>query len=282
MAIFSVAALYAAALHGERTDTGILNQWKWTQPEGVCVFGRSTGCCHGWRNESGFCQPICVKPCIRGSCVGPDACSCQEGYQGQQCSEDVNECGLPTRPCSHSCMNTIGSYRCYCDPGYSLNMDQTTCTKEPKCWALRCQYGCQSVEGGGHGCLCPPGLSLAADNRTCKDIDECVSSPEVCPVHQTCKNTFGSFVCVCKQGFILGTLDNSITCRDQDECLTGKHHCSRNALCTNTAGSYRCQCREGFSGDGFICLKRRAGQSLSKMYYQFKLSKRTGARHYRL
>ncbi|XP_063075905.1 nephronectin [Engraulis encrasicolus] len=251
-------------------------------PEGVCTFGQSIGCCHGWRNVSGLCKPVCEKPCENGKCIGPDTCFCHEGYQGQQCNEDVNECGLPIRPCSHSCMNTIGSYRCYCDPGYSLNIDQKTCTRESLCWTLHCQYGCQNAQTGGYSCLCPPGLSLTADNRTCNDVDECMNSAEVCPVHQTCKNTFGSYVCLCREGFILGTVESSITCRDQNECLMGTHRCSRNAHCTNTLGSYRCHCHQEYSGDGFTCLKRRAGQSRSKMYFQFKLLKRTNSKRLRL
>ncbi|CDQ70634.1 unnamed protein product [Oncorhynchus mykiss] len=76
----------------------------------------------------GVCQPVCNKPCRNGVCVGPDKCSCSVGYKGQQCDQDVNKCGLPERPCSNSCMNTQGSYRCYCDPGYNLMTDGPTCT----------------------------------------------------------------------------------------------------------------------------------------------------------
>lgn len=43
---------------------------------------------------------------------------------------DVNECGLVERPCSQRCMNTHGSYRCYCEPGYTLSADGYTCASE--------------------------------------------------------------------------------------------------------------------------------------------------------
>ncbi|KAJ8000691.1 hypothetical protein DPEC_G00182990 [Dallia pectoralis] len=133
-----------------------------------CTFGRSTSCCFGWRNVSGVCRPVCKQPCRHGVCVGPDKCSCAAGHQGLQCDHDVNECGLPEGPCHHRCMNTHGSYRCYCDPGYTLDTVGRTCTKEPECSSLRCQFGCQIESGGGVLCRCPPGLHLAADNKTCE------------------------------------------------------------------------------------------------------------------
>ncbi|KPP59687.1 hypothetical protein Z043_122370 [Scleropages formosus] len=38
-------------------------------------------------------------------------------------SPDLNECGLKPRPCKHRCMNTYGSYKCYCLNGYMLLPD---------------------------------------------------------------------------------------------------------------------------------------------------------------
>lgn len=38
-------------------------------------------------------------------------------------SADLNECGLKPRPCKHRCMNTFGSYKCYCLSGYMLLPD---------------------------------------------------------------------------------------------------------------------------------------------------------------
>ncbi|XP_029621719.1 nephronectin-like [Salmo trutta] len=151
---------------------------------GLCTIGPSTACCLGWRNVMGVCQPVCNKPCRNGVCVGPDKCSCSVGYKGQQCDQDVNECGLPERPCSNSCMNTQGSYRCYCDPGYNLMTDGSTCTSTyqfktgfcPLSWNImtqplmeyharkslsvssaRCQFSCQIDRGGEVRCLCAPG-----------------------------------------------------------------------------------------------------------------------------
>ncbi|XP_071361814.1 nephronectin [Trachinotus anak] len=129
--------------------------------------------------------------------------------------------------------------------------------------------------GGAVRCLCPPGLHLAANNKTCEDVDECQRDADVCPLRQTCRNTFGSFVCVCRDGFVMGTLKGSVQCRDKDECLTGSHWCSRHAQCVNTDGSYTCQCLEDYFGNGHTCWPRRAPQSKALMYFNYKLSKRT-------
>ena len=41
---------------------------------------------------------------------------------------DDNECEENNGGCSQTCNNTLGSYRCTCEEGYSLNFDGFTCT----------------------------------------------------------------------------------------------------------------------------------------------------------
>lgn len=40
---------------------------------------------------------------------------------------DINECTLGTDRCAQNCFNTVGSYRCSCNTGYTLNSDGLTC-----------------------------------------------------------------------------------------------------------------------------------------------------------
>ena len=40
---------------------------------------------------------------------------------------DINECDVNTDNCSQFCNNTIGSYQCYCEDGYTLDSDEHTC-----------------------------------------------------------------------------------------------------------------------------------------------------------
>lgn len=56
---------------------------------------------------------------------------------------EVDECSWPDRGgCEQRCVNTLGSYKCACDPGYELAADKKAC--EGGCWT--CHAG---VRGGG-------------------------------------------------------------------------------------------------------------------------------------
>ncbi|NXE21475.1 MATN2 protein, partial [Ardeotis kori] len=60
-----------------------------------------------------------------------------------------------------------------------------------------------------------------------------------------CINTPGSYLCRCKQGYILNA--DLKTCSTQDLCAVENHACEQ--ICVNTPGSYVCQCYEGYELD---------------------------------
>ncbi|XP_017913761.1 PREDICTED: matrilin-2 isoform X5 [Capra hircus] len=66
-----------------------------------------------------------------------------------------------------------------------------------------------------------------------------------------CINTPGSYVCRCKQGYILSSDEK--TCRIQDLCAADDHGCEQ--LCVNLLGSFVCQCYSGYAlaADGKRC-----------------------------
>ncbi|KAL1023806.1 hypothetical protein UPYG_G00046470 [Umbra pygmaea] len=239
---------------------------------GLCRYGARIDCCWGWTRRSwGQCQPgvfaithrvvgrlrcppqaLCQHGCKNGDCVGPNKCKCHPGFTGKTCNQDLNECGLKPRPCRHRCMNTYGSYKCYCLNGYML-MPDGTCGNTRTCGMANCQYGCEVLKGEVR-CQCPsPGLQLAPDGRTCVDIDECVTGLGVCPRFRKCINTFGSYICKCHEGFDLQYVNGKYQCVDVDECSSGLSHCSSLATCYNTAGSYKCTCRAGYTGTNHDC-----------------------------
>ena len=43
---------------------------------------------------------------------------------------DVNECFVNKGGCDHQCINTLGSYECKCNVGYSLAPDGKRCIRE--------------------------------------------------------------------------------------------------------------------------------------------------------
>uniref|UniRef100_A0A8D1JWT6 Matrilin-2 n=1 Tax=Sus scrofa TaxID=9823 RepID=A0A8D1JWT6_PIG len=68
-----------------------------------------------------------------------------------------------------------------------------------------------------------------------------------------CINTPGSYVCRCKQGYILNS--DQTTCRIQDLCAAEDHGCEQ--LCVNLLGSFVCQCYGGYTlaEDGKRCVE---------------------------
>ncbi|XP_053565027.1 hemicentin-1-like [Bombina bombina] len=75
---------------------------------------------------------------------------------------DEDECDLHS-PCSHNCLNNLGSF----------------------------------------SCSCPVGYVLTADRMNCRDVDECRLGSHHCQVGQECINTAGSYQCLlrCGPGF---------------------------------------------------------------------------------
>uniref|UniRef100_A0A6Q2Z9X6 EGF-like domain-containing protein n=1 Tax=Esox lucius TaxID=8010 RepID=A0A6Q2Z9X6_ESOLU len=60
-----------------------------------------------------------------------------------------------------------------------------------------CTQDCQDLTVG-YKCKCWPGFRLKDDGKTCVDVDECSSS---LPCSQRCINTYGSFKCLCVDGY---------------------------------------------------------------------------------
>nr|XP_045371333.1 fibulin-2 [Camelus bactrianus] len=200
--------------------------------------------------------------------------------------DDQDECLLlPGELCQHLCINTVGSYRCACFPGFSLQDDGRTCRPDdgpqpeaaeesaprpklpqvaPNTIALPvpqpntcrdngpCKQVC-SVVGDTAMCSCFPGYAIMADGVSCEDQDECLLGAHDCSRRQFCVNTLGSFYCVnhtvlCAEGFILNVHRK---CVDINECVTDLHMCSRDEHCVNTVGSFRCYksltCEPGYA-----------------------------------
>ena len=63
----------------------------------------------------------CLLTCQNGGTVNTNctACNCPDGYEGQVCEYDIDEC-VPS-PCLNggSCDDGINSYSCICEKGYT-------------------------------------------------------------------------------------------------------------------------------------------------------------------
>nr|XP_054365477.1 epidermal growth factor-like protein 7 isoform X3 [Mirounga angustirostris]XP_054365478.1 epidermal growth factor-like protein 7 isoform X3 [Mirounga angustirostris]XP_054365479.1 epidermal growth factor-like protein 7 isoform X3 [Mirounga angustirostris] len=97
-------------------------------------------CCPGWKRTDGLPRAcgaaICQPPCQNGgSCVQPGRCHCPAGWQGDTCQTDVDECRAGGGTCPQHCVNTAGSYWCWCWEGHSPSADGVLCL--PKTGAPR-------------------------------------------------------------------------------------------------------------------------------------------------
>ncbi|XP_068168739.1 fibulin-7-like [Antennarius striatus] len=97
--------------------------------------------------------------------LGSTRCTCDVGFtisgRNNNICTDIDECHLfplaqPGRLCVHQCVNTPGSFHCFCPGGYNL----------------------------------------AKDGLGCTDIDECENRMNNCTAEQVCVNTYGGFQCV--------------------------------------------------------------------------------------
>ena len=81
---------------------------------------------------------------------------------------DVNECATNNEGCDHVCTNSVGSFQCSCNSGYSLAADGTTCVDIDECELNtdNCQQTCLNI-AGGFTCSCNSGFALNSDGRTC-------------------------------------------------------------------------------------------------------------------
>ncbi|KAM4662543.1 hemicentin-2 [Discoglossus pictus] len=222
------------------------------------------------RSEAGTCTDI--DECRDGShmcrynqlcenTVGGYRCTCPRGYRSQGAGRpclDINECQQVPKPCAYQCQNMAGSYKCLCPPGKQLLADGRSCAGLERIgnnsafgnsgpqgavtngrihgnnvytWLSFSQNG--NLVGQSSFTRCPQGFIRR--NGVCTDIDECqVRSP----CQHECRNTEGSYQCLCPSGYRL--LPNNRNCQDIDECSENRISCGPNQMCFNTRGGYQC------------------------------------------
>ncbi|XP_072855268.2 matrilin-2 isoform X5 [Pogona vitticeps] len=151
-------------------------------------------------------------------------------------------CSVTEHGCDHFCINTPGSYVCKCKQGYTLNLDQKTCSTQDLCEVRKhdCEQICVNTPGS-YVCQCYNGYKLQKDGKHCFIVDHCALNNQGC--QHKCINTENSYYCQCRKGFILNP--DKKTCRRPDYCALQNHGCQQE--CVNTDESYFCRCQQGFT-----------------------------------
>jgi hypothetical protein len=80
----------------------------------------------------------------------------------------VNECAIDNGGCAHRCMDTLQSYSCSCNNGYTLHDDGRSCYDIDECSAVDngCEDTCTNTDGS-YLCSCSDGYALDSNGKTC-------------------------------------------------------------------------------------------------------------------
>ncbi|XP_018087788.1 protein jagged-2 isoform X2 [Xenopus laevis] len=212
-----------------------------------------------------------------GRCIsqpgGNFTCSCNRGFTGSYCHENINDC-LGT-PCKNggTCTDEIDSFKCFCPNGWGgefCDINYNDCNPNPcqndgRCidlvndFACQCKNGwkgktCHSREyqcdantcsnggtcydtGDSFRCLCHPGW----EGSTCNLAKNSSCLPNPCENGGTCVGNGDSFSCMCKEGW------EGRTCtQNTNDC--NPYPCYNGGICVDGVNWFRCECAPGFAG----------------------------------
>ncbi|XP_030626340.1 protein jagged-2b [Chanos chanos] len=214
-------------------------------PHGRCISqpgGNFTCTC-----EPGFTGAYChenVNDCVGNPCrnggtcidgVNAFQCFCPDGWEGKLCDHNVNECRR--NPCKNGgrCVDLINDFHCECANGWK---GKTCHSRENQCDANTCSNGGTCYDhGDAFRCSCPPGWGGSTCNIAKNST--CASSP--CANGGTCVGGGDTFTCICKDGW-----EGPTCAQNMNDC--NPHPCYNGGICVDGVNWFRCECAPGFAG----------------------------------
>ncbi|XP_020772965.2 protein jagged-2-like [Boleophthalmus pectinirostris] len=198
-----------------------------------CDPGFSGAYCHENIND---CASV---PCLNGgTCIDGISsfhCLCPDGWEGHLCNIDVDECS--SAPCLNAghCVDLLNDFYCDCVEGWK---GKTCSSRESQCDPMTCSNGGTCTDrGDSFHCSCAPGWGGTTCN-TAKN-SSCDAAP--CLNGGTCVGGADGFKCICKEGW------EGPTCtQDVDNC--NPHPCYNGGQCVDGVNWFRCECAPGFAG----------------------------------
>lgn len=102
-------------------------------------------------------------PCSQGQCIdkiGGFKCECDEGFEGELCEKDIDECEV-YKPCVNGrCIDKRANYYCDCDPKYggkNCSVELTGCIDMPCLNDAQCKPYLVRETEHKFNCSCLPG-----------------------------------------------------------------------------------------------------------------------------
>uniref|UniRef100_A0A8C9L4M6 Vitamin K-dependent protein S n=1 Tax=Pavo cristatus TaxID=9049 RepID=A0A8C9L4M6_PAVCR len=89
---------------------------------------------------------------------------------------DINECALHPNICGTAvCKNTLGKYECECAEGYTYNSTSKNCEDIDECAENTCAQLCVNSPGS-YSCYCDgkKGFKLSKDMKNCESVPVCI------------------------------------------------------------------------------------------------------------
>uniref|UniRef100_A0A2C9JEB6 Uncharacterized protein n=1 Tax=Biomphalaria glabrata TaxID=6526 RepID=A0A2C9JEB6_BIOGL len=215
---------------------------------------------HWGQNCSNVCQ------CVVSNSLDCDdvngTCSCESGWNGTNCNQDIDECAINSTcnsthygpNCAHQCncmmTNTADCNNvngtCTCKPDWSgLNCDHLVdqCTNSSFCTAGN--ETCYNISGTAT-CDCLIGFHRPTSGASCQACDNThwgQNCSNVCQCNVSnsldCNDVNGT--CTCKVGWTGLNCDHLV-----DQCTNSSFCTAANETCYNISGTATCDCLIGF------------------------------------